>query len=50
MKHDDQLDILFRDIDVTSDGAWAPSQSFVHDVENVLPRQTENSNEDGDYS
>ncbi|KAI5351043.1 hypothetical protein L3X38_003934 [Prunus dulcis] len=38
------------DIDVTSDGAWAPSQGFVHNVENVLPRQTENSNEDGDYS
>ncbi|CAB4263230.1 unnamed protein product [Prunus armeniaca] len=50
LKDADQLDILFRDIDVTSDGAWATSQGSVHDVENVLPRQTENSNEDGDYS
>ncbi|XP_021806969.1 L10-interacting MYB domain-containing protein-like [Prunus avium] len=46
LKHADQLDILFKDIAVTGDGAWAPSQGFVHDVENELTRPTENSPED----
>ncbi|CAL9004943.1 unnamed protein product [Prunus brigantina] len=49
LKHADQLDILFKDIAVTSDVAWAPSQGFVHDVENELTHPTENSHEDGVY-
>ncbi|BFG30335.1 hypothetical protein CerSpe_166100 [Prunus speciosa] len=49
LKHADQLDILFKDIAVTGDGAWAPSQGFVHDVENELTRPTENSPEDVVY-
>ncbi|KAH0981473.1 hypothetical protein GBA52_008650 [Prunus armeniaca] len=49
LKHADQLDILFKDIAMTGDGAWAPSQGFVHDVENELTHPTENSHEDGVY-
>ena len=29
LQNADQLDILFKDIEVTEDGAWAPSQGFV---------------------
>lgn len=35
MKHVDQLDILFKDVAVTGECAWAPSQGFVvEDVDN----------------
>ncbi|KAL6282524.1 hypothetical protein ACE6H2_013453 [Prunus campanulata] len=35
LKHVDQLDILFKDVAVTGEGAWAPSQGFmVEDVDN----------------
>ncbi|TXG54104.1 hypothetical protein EZV62_019360 [Acer yangbiense] len=29
LKHDDQLEILFKDVAATGDGAWAPSSGFV---------------------
>ena len=34
-KNVDQLDILFKDIAVTGEGAWAPSQGFTTNNENV---------------
>ena len=34
-KNVDQLDILFKDIAITGEGAWAPSQGFTTNNENV---------------